>query len=225
MPNNIEFAIYYKNICHLLILNVYRIWNIPYVTYGMASLISKLLWVCNYRKLKLLYTVYIRVYTCIYSIPTEVYVRWVKLKTIVHRKEFQNYTVLFYDDILLDSITVKIIQKVHFARSLFIDWTTGGPTLDILMSQSNTRTSHFFKFFQIINIVAISIKEMYLAPSHVSRRLFECDRRLEWVNHSPVGDKWVMTDPHEQLKFKINYPLSRIRHRKPATRGRMCSQN
>ena len=149
MPNNIEFAIYYKNICHSLILNVYRIWNIPYVTYGMASLISKLLWVCNYRKLKLLYTVYIRVYTCIYSIPTEVYVRWVKLKTIVHRKEFQNYTVLFYDDILLDSITVKIIQKVHFARSLFIDWTTGGPTLDILMSQSNTRTSHFFKFFQI----------------------------------------------------------------------------
>ena len=103
-----------------------------------------------YRKLKLLYTVYIHVYTCIYSIPTEVYVRWVKLKTIVHRKEFQNYTVLFYDDILLDSITVKIIQKVHFARSLFIDWTTGGPTLDILMSQSNTRTSHFFKFFQII---------------------------------------------------------------------------
>ena len=66
---------------------------------------------------------------------------------------------------------------------------------------------------------------MYLAPSHVSRRLFECDKRLEWVNHFPVGDKWVMTDPHEPLKFKINNPLSRIRHRKPTTRGRMCSQN
>ena len=34
-----------------------------------------------------------------------------------------------------------------------------------------------------------------------------------------------MTDPHEPLKFKINNPLSRIRHRKPTTRGRMCSQN
>ena len=34
-----------------------------------------------------------------------------------------------------------------------------------------------------------------------------------------------MTDPHEQLKFKINNPLSRNRHRKPTTRGRMCSQN
>ena len=76
-----------------------------------------------------------------------------------------------------------------------------------------------------INIVAIFSKEMYLAPSHVSRRLFECDKSLEWVNHSPVGDKWVMTDPHEPLKFKINNPLSRIRHRKSTTRGRMCSQN
>ena len=66
---------------------------------------------------------------------------------------------------------------------------------------------------------------MYLAPSHVSRRLFECDKRLEWVNHSPVGDKWVMTDPHKPLKFQINNPLSRIRHRKPNTRGRMCSEN
>ena len=63
-------------------------------------------------------------------------------------------------------------------------------------------------------------KRVVLAPSHVSRRLFECDKRLEWVNHSPVGDKWVMTDPHEPLKFKINNPLSRIRHRKSATRGR-----
>ena len=36
-------------------------------------------------------------------------------------------------------------------------------------------------------------KGVVLAPSHVSRRLFECDKRLEWVNHSPVGDKWVMT--------------------------------
>ena len=34
-----------------------------------------------------------------------------------------------------------------------------------------------------------------------------------------------MTDPHEPLKFKINNPLSRIRHRKSTTRGRMCSQN
>ena len=32
-----------------------------------------------------------------------------------------------------------------------------------------------------------------LAPSFVWQRLFECDKRLEWVNHSPVGDKWVMT--------------------------------
>ena len=47
-----------------------------------------------------------------------------------------------------------------------------------------------------VNNVAIFSKEMYLAPSHVSRRLFEYDNRLEWVNHSPVGDKWVMTDPH-----------------------------
>ena len=76
-----------------------------------------------------------------------------------------------------------------------------------------------------IKIVAIKSKEMYLAPSHVSQRLFGCDKRLEWVNHSPVADKWVMTDPHKPLKFKINNPLSRIRHRKPATRGRMCSQN
>ena len=45
---------------------------------------------------------------------------------------------------------------------------------------------------------------MYLAPSHVSRRLFECSK---------------------PLKFKINNPLSRIRHRKPTTRGRICSQN
>jgi len=59
-----------------------------------------------------------------------------------------------------------------------------------------------------------------LAPSFVWQRLFECDKRLEWVNHSPVGDKWVMTNPHEPLKFKINNPLSRIRHRKSATRGR-----
>ena len=29
-----------------------------------------------------------------------------------------------------------------------------------------------------------------------------------------------MTIPHEPLKFKINNPLSRIRHRKSATRGR-----
>ena len=66
-----------------------------------------------------------------------------------------------------------------------------------------------------------------LAPSFVWQKLFECDKRLEWVNHSPVGDKWVMshdrptrpthmTDP---LKFKINNPLSRICHRKPTTRG------
>ena len=34
-----------------------------------------------------------------------------------------------------------------------------------------------------------------------------------------------MTDPHDPIEFKINNPLSRIRHRKPATRGRMCSQN
>ena len=34
-----------------------------------------------------------------------------------------------------------------------------------------------------------------------------------------------MTDPHEPLKFKINNSLSRIRHRKPATRGAWCSLN
>ena len=34
-----------------------------------------------------------------------------------------------------------------------------------------------------------------------------------------------MNDPHEPLKFKINNPLSRIRHRKPTTRGAWCSQN
>ena len=34
-----------------------------------------------------------------------------------------------------------------------------------------------------------------------------------------------MTDPHEPFKFKINNPLSRIRHRKPTTRGAWCSQN
>ena len=72
-----------------------------------------------------------------------------------------------------------------------------------------------------VNNFAIFSKEMYLAPSHVSRRLFEYDKRLEWVNHFPVGDKWVMTDPHEPLNFKINNPLSRIRHRKPTTRGRL----
>ena len=48
---------------------------------------------------------------------------------------------------------------------------------------------------QLIKIVAsgkklaTSKKEMYLAPSHVSRRLFECDKRLELVNHSLVGDR------------------------------------
>ena len=68
-------------------------------------------------------------------------------------------------------------------------------------------------------------KGVVLAPSHVSRRLFECDKRLEWVNHSSVADKWVMTDPHEPLKFKINNPLSRIQYRKPTTRGAWCSQN
>ena len=34
-----------------------------------------------------------------------------------------------------------------------------------------------------------------------------------------------MTDPHEPLKFKINNPLSRIRHQKPNARGAWCSQN
>ena len=34
-----------------------------------------------------------------------------------------------------------------------------------------------------------------------------------------------MTNPHEPLKFKISNPLTRIRHRKSATRGRMCLQN
>ena len=82
-----------------------------------------------------------------------------------------------------------------------------------------------YELYNMINIVATKSKEMYLAPSHVSQRLFGCDKRLEWVNHSPVADKWVMTDPHDPIKFKINNPLSRIRHRKPATRGRMCSQN
>ena len=32
---------------------------------------------------------------------------------------------------------------------------------------------------EVINIVAIFSKEMYLAPSHVSLRLFECDKSLE----------------------------------------------
>ena len=31
----------------------------------------------------------------------------------------------------------------------------------------------------VVKIVAIKSKEMYLAPSHVSQRLFGCDKRLE----------------------------------------------
>ena len=76
-------------------------------------------------------------------------------------------------------------------------------------------------FFILITEFRSYFKGVVLAPSHVSRRLFECDKRLEWVNHFPVGDKWVMTDPHEPLKFKTNNLLSRIRHRKPTTRGRL----
>ena len=78
---------------------------------------------------------------------------------------------------------------------------------------------------QILKGFRSYFKGVVLAPSYVCRRLFECDKRLEWVNHSPVGDKWVMTDPHEPFKFKTNNPLSRIPHRKPTARGAWCSKN
>ena len=45
---------------------------------------------------------------------------------------------------------------------------------------------------------------MYLAPFIGWKRLFERDKRLEWVYHSLVGYKWVITKQYEPLKIKIN---------------------
>ena len=113
-------------------------------------------------------------------------------------------------EILVTTLNTQF--KVHF-------WGWKSPFLPIVA------TSCFRGNVLCLKGVRSYFKGVVLAPSHVSRRLFECDKRLEWVNHSPVGDKWVMTDPHEPLKFKINNSLSRIRHRKPATRGAWCSLN
>ena len=62
------------------------------------------------------------------------------------------------------------------------------------------------------------IRHPFLFGEGVWRSLFECDKRLEWVYQSPVGNKWVMINPYEPLKFEINEPLPRIW-------GCMCSQN
>ena len=85
-----------------------------------------------------------------------------------------------------------------------------------------TSLSHVFKFW---SVTVANLPRVCRDRGVTVTGLFGCDKRLKWEYNYPVGGKWVMTNPHEPLKFKISNPLTRIRHRKSAARGRMCSQN